>query len=119
MQADQNPQIELYVNAGTDEQNAAIEQTIASLEIEHVVKNTLQAAGIVQPVMLTLMITDDDTIRDMNKQYREQDKPTDVLSFPLLNKPLVNAPADQFWMTQGEGEAEASKGESAPVFVTP
>ena len=44
--------------------------------------------------MLTLLITNDETIKEMNKQYRQLNKPTDVLSFPLLEKPLVNAPAD-------------------------
>jgi len=118
---EEHPQIELYINTGNDEQNAVIAQVLDTLEVELVVKNTLQAAGIVQPVMLTLLITDDDTIRDMNNNYRQQDKPTDVLSFPLLDKPLVQAPADQLWMTQAEKgvETQAAKQASTPVFVTP
>jgi len=114
---EEHPQIDLYINTGNDEQNTAID----ALEVELVVKNTLQAAGIMQSVMLTLLITDDDTIRDMNNNYRQQDKPTDVLSFPLLDKPLVQAPIDQLWMTQEDEEAETqvAKKASTPVFVTP
>jgi len=30
-----------------------------------------------------LIITDNENIRELNREYREKDKPTDVLSFPL------------------------------------
>lgn len=33
---------------------------------------------------LSVMLVDDATIRALNKQYRGIDKPTDVLSFPML-----------------------------------
>ncbi|SRR6266516_500750 len=117
---EQYPQIEFSINTGNDEQNAAIEQVLDSCTVEPVVKNTLQAAGVTQPVMLTLLITGDDAIRELNRQYRQQDKPTDVLSFPLLDKPLVDAPADQLWMTpEGEEGNQAVQERSRPVFMTP
>jgi probable rRNA maturation factor len=117
---DQYSQIELSINTGNDEQNAAIEHVLDSCGVELVVKNTLQAAGVTEPEILTLLITSDDAIRDLNRQYRQQDKATDVLSFPLLDKPLVNAPADQLWMTpEGEEEDRASQEGSRPVFMTP
>lgn len=34
------------------------------------------------PQELTLLLTDDTQIRQMNREYRQEDKPTDVLSFP-------------------------------------
>ena len=117
---DQYSQIELSINTGNDEQNAAIEHVLDSCGVELVVKNTLQAAGVTEPAILTLLITNDDAIRDLNRQYRQQDKATDVLSFPLLDKPLVNAPADQLWMTpEGEEEDRAAQEGSRPVFMTP
>ena len=117
---DQYSQIELSVNTGNDEQNAAIEHVLDSCGVELVVKNTLQAAGVTEPAILTLLITNDDAIRDLNRQYRQQDKATDVLSFPLLDKPLVNAPADQLWMTpEGEEEDRAAQEGSRSVFMTP
>lgn len=39
---------------------------------------------------LELVITDNDTIQELNKEYRNLDKPTDVLSFPIEDMP--NAP---------------------------
>ena len=117
---EQYPQIELSINTGNDEQNAAIEHVLDSCGVELVVKNTLQAAGVTEPAILTLLITNDDAIRDLNRQYRQQDKATDVLSFPLLDKPLVNAPADQLWMTpEGEEEDRTAHEGNRPVFMTP
>ncbi|MFL5697424.1 MAG: rRNA maturation RNase YbeY [Ktedonobacteraceae bacterium] len=117
---EQYPQIELSINTGNDKQNAAIEHVLDSCGVELVVSNTLQAAGVTEPAILTLLITSDDAIRDLNRQYRQQDKATDVLSFPLLDKPLVNAPVDQLWMTpEGEEEEQAAQEGSRPVFITP
>ena len=117
---DQYSQIELSINTGNDEQNAAIEHVLDSCGVELVVKNTLQAAGVTEPAILTLLITSDDAIRDLNRQYRQQDKATDVLSFPLLDKPLVNAPADQLWMPpEGEEEDRAAHEGNRPAFMTP
>jgi metalloprotein, YbeY/UPF0054 family len=33
---------------------------------------------------VSILFTDDDQIREINKEYREIDKPTDVLSFPAI-----------------------------------
>ena len=110
----EHPLIELYVNVGDDQQNTLAEQTLSSVNIDAIVQRTLRAVGITHPVMLTLLVTDDDGIREMNKQYREQNKPTDVLSFPLLEKPLVEAPADQLWQPQENAETT-----NTPAFVTP
>lgn len=33
---------------------------------------------------ISLLLTDDDEIKEINKQFREIDKPTDVLSFPSI-----------------------------------
>lgn len=113
----EHPLIELYVSVGNDQQNAAVEQLLARVNLDYVAARTLQLVGITQPVMLTLLLTDDAGIREMNTQYRQQDKPTDVLSFPLLERPLVDAPADQLW-TPGE-ETTMASGEPVPAFVNP
>jgi probable rRNA maturation factor len=115
-----DPQLEFYVDTNNERWDASIQQMFSPVELNAVVKRTLQKTGITQPVMLTLLITDDSTIQDMNKQYREQNKPTDVLSFPLLAQPLVKAPADQLWAlsTEDEGERRTVE-EQTPAFVTP
>jgi probable rRNA maturation factor len=113
----EHPLIELYITVGDERQNTAIEQLLGSVNLDEVALRTLQAARVTQPVMLTLLITDDDGIREMNTQYRQQDKPTDVLSVPLLEKPLVDAPSEQLWSVP-TGEETASSQETPP-FVTP
>lgn len=35
------------------------------------------------------LITDDDELRDLNRRFRQKNKPTDVLSFPLDGGPLA------------------------------
>jgi probable rRNA maturation factor len=42
------------------------------------------AAG---PGSVTLLLTDDETVRDLNARFRAQDKPTNVLSFPAPANP--------------------------------
>src|SRR5258706_8299025 len=38
-------------------------------------------------VELSVLLTNDATIRELNHRHREKDKPTDVLSFPLAELP--------------------------------
>ena len=114
----EHPIIELYVNVGDNQQNTLIEQQLSSVELDNVALKTLQAAGITQQIMFTLLITDDNGIRDMNKQYRDQDKPTDVLSFPLLQHPLVTAPADLLWAAQPTENASATTEQLPQGFIT-
>jgi probable rRNA maturation factor len=47
---------------------------------------TLDSEG-ATPEGVTLLLTDDETVRDLNARVREQDKPTNVLSFPAPANP--------------------------------
>ena len=110
---------DLMVDIRDDEQQAAVEELLPTLNLEQVIEATLQAVQVAQPVTLSVLITDDETIQGLNRQYRHLDKPTDVLSFPLLNSPLVSAPPDQLWMN-GENEAgDEYLAEAAPPFIVP
>jgi probable rRNA maturation factor len=112
-----NSQVELSIDLGNEEDETAFQPLLSSLPLEAVVTQTLHKAGITQPVILTLLLTSDETIRNLNKQYRGQDKPTDVLSFPLLDKPIVSAPADQLWMLPDARNGEGTQKKQS--FVTP
>jgi probable rRNA maturation factor len=113
-------EIEFSINTGNEESDSTVHELLSSLSLEELLERTLRAVGIIQPAILTLIVTDDATIQSLNKRYRQQDKPTDVLSFPLPDKPLVDAPAEQLWTfaeSQNREENEAVR--STPTFVTP
>ena len=58
---------------------------------------TLERVQIEESVEISLLVTDDDGLRELNREFRGRDEATDVLSFPLLDTPLVEAPADELW----------------------
>ncbi|HEU0026108.1 MAG TPA: rRNA maturation RNase YbeY [Ktedonobacterales bacterium] len=69
-------------------------------------EQTLEMTGIERSVEASVLITTDENIRTLNRDYRGKDEATDVLSFPLLDEPLVDAPADQLWQP---GDDEPSR----------
>jgi probable rRNA maturation factor len=115
--ADHNTKVELSIDLGDEEEEQSLKRLLASIPLEAVVLETVSQAGIERPVLLALLITNDETIRSLNKQYRNQDKSTDVLSFPLLENPIVNAPADQLWMASELLHGEEIQTNQA--FITP
>lgn len=58
---------------------------------ERVIEAGLEITGCPYEAQVNLLITDDEGIREMNRQFRAVDAPTDVLSFPLQEFP---APGD-------------------------
>lgn len=51
--------------------------------IKQAVDMALTAEGIEKPCLISVMLTDDEGIREINRQFRNVDAETDVLSFPL------------------------------------
>jgi probable rRNA maturation factor len=123
---DNNIYLDCTVNLADAESDKVLQRILASGLPEQTVSRTLQAANISQAITLSLVITDDSEMQALNRQYRQQDKTTDVLSFPLLDKPLVDAPADELWQS-GEDVEEVGVSEvreqtdrgSHPAFITP
>ncbi len=68
----------------------------------------LERVGVLESVEVSVLITTDEGIRALNREYRGKDEATDVLSFPLLDHPIVEAPADQLWPATEEEDSEAS-----------
>ena len=57
------------------------ERSITSL-CRRAIKATLQEEGITSPVEISVLVSDDKGIQEMNKEHRNIDAATDVLSFP-------------------------------------
>lgn len=51
--------------------------------LRRLVEKTLAVEGMLSPVELGLVITNDETIHQLNRSYRGRDETTDVLSFAL------------------------------------
>lgn len=53
--------------------------------IHEAVKTALKTEKIEFPVLVSVLLVENDEIRRINSQYREKDSVTDVLSFPMLD----------------------------------
>ncbi|MFC5467109.1 rRNA maturation RNase YbeY [Cohnella suwonensis] len=60
----------------------------------------------VETGIVTLTLTDDEGIRELNRQYRGLDKPTDVLSFSLIEGEEPEIRFDGEYEASEEGEEE-------------
>lgn len=86
-------ELSVFVDAEAGAEAARLNQPL----LARVVDQVLALTGIARPVEVTLLVQGDEGLRRLNREYRQQDKPTDVLSFPLLDEPLVQAPAEELW----------------------
>ncbi len=68
--------------------NISVEQKLkVSLEeswLRNIALKALEAEGIVSPAEMGLVITNSKIIQKLNKTYRGEDKPTDVLAFHMI-----------------------------------
>ena len=71
----------------------------ASTDWETLAARAAEAAGAVAPelahehLLISLVLADDEEVHALNKQWRAKDKPTNVLSFPMLSREEVMAAA--------------------------
>lgn len=87
----------------------AVRDTVFGLDdaaLRRIVALTLARVGVERPIELSLLVTGDEGLRDLNREYRGKDEATDVLSFPLLDAPIVEAPDDQLWQPAEETEED-------------
>lgn len=64
--------------------NEACEQFQEEAMLTAFVKDCLNKINPDFPVLLTVTVTDNEAIQVVNREQRNMDKPTDVLSFPML-----------------------------------
>lgn len=65
-------------------------------KIRAAVRTALKYEGFEEPAEVSIVLTDNEGIRELNKLYRGKDAPTDVLSFPLYG------PDEDIEITEGE-----------------
>ena len=71
-----------------------LKQPVVTAIIRKCVDAVLVAEGVTVPCEINVLITDDGGIQVVNRESRNLDKPTDVLSFPMFQLEAGNPPAD-------------------------
>lgn len=56
-------------------------------------------------IEIAVRLTDDEEVRQLNAQYRQKDKPTNVLSFPMIEPDLIES------LTQNSDDGEVLLGD--------
>ena len=59
--------------------------------LDRVLRRALTREGVAGPVEVSLVVTDDAEVHDLNRHYRGVDQPTDVLSFSQVEAPAASA----------------------------
>ena len=72
----------------------SLQKFVISNNIRKCIQETLDAEGINVRCEINVLVTDDAGIRIINRESRDLDKPTDVLSFPMFQLEAGNPPED-------------------------
>ena len=72
-----------YIPITADVEGAANDRTNAL--IRKVIRTALAAEGMTLPCEVDVKLTDDAGIHEINREMRDVDRPTDVLSFPVFD----------------------------------
>ena len=72
----------------------SLQKFIISHNIRKCIHETLKAEGIPVRCEINVLVTDDAGIQIVNRESRNLDKPTDVLSFPMFQLEAGNPPSN-------------------------
>ena len=72
----------------------SLQKFAISHNIKKCIHETLNAEGVNVRCEINVLVTDDAGIQIINRESRQLDKPTDVLSFPMFDLEAGNPPAD-------------------------
>lgn len=75
--------MDILLNITNEQNKIEITDELQKL-IEKVIKKTLEIHNIRLKTEISVLFTNDEEIQKINKEYRDTDKSTDVLSFPQL-----------------------------------
>ena len=73
---------------------SAVKKLLVGSVIRKCICAVLDAEGVDVPCEINVLVTDDAGIQIINRESRELDKPTDVLSFPMFQLEPGNPPTD-------------------------
>jgi len=59
--------------------------------VKKIVRHVLKAEGVAPPYEVSLVFTDSDTVKQLNRDYRGVDEPTDVLAFYMLPQKVADS----------------------------
>jgi probable rRNA maturation factor len=82
-------------------------ETIANRAVEAALQQTPYAEWLGWPTVIEVAVrlTSDEEVRTLNRQYRDKDKPTNVLSFPMVQTDLLET------VTQNSDDGEVILGD--------
>ena len=72
----------------------SLQKFVISRNIRKCIQETLDAEGVNTRCEINVLVTNDAGIQIINRESRNLDKPTDVLSFPMFQLEAGNPPAD-------------------------
>lgn len=72
----------------------SLQKFTISANIRKCIQETLKAEGITAPCEINVLVTDNAGIQIINRESRNIDAPTDVLSFPMFQLEAGNPPQD-------------------------
>jgi probable rRNA maturation factor len=75
-------------------------EAVDEAAVRELASRVLMSEGVAAPAEVSVVITDDETLRELNRRYLDRDEPTDVLSFALgeestqteVGEPFVGPP---------------------------
>ncbi|MGE0626611.1 MAG: rRNA maturation RNase YbeY [Hyphomicrobiaceae bacterium] len=89
----------MHIELVVPEESPSIERMLAhdmSQATDDVVSALTQCVDLGPGREVTLVLSTDAEVRELNLQWRGLDKPTNVLSFPSLRRPTTAGPGDHF-----------------------
>jgi probable rRNA maturation factor len=92
--------MELIINVTNEKNKIKLNNEINEL-IQSVIKTVLEIHNIDFDVEISLLLTDDEEIKQINKEYRGIDKATDVLSFPSCEFEKEGVVLKEYYPSEG------------------
>lgn len=100
----------LWIEWNLPEEMLSTEEINEREQLEELFRKAVEAAlafeKVTTPVEIGLQIVSEEEIRTLNRDYREIDRVTDVLSFPMLEYEEGELPCERVERAMQEGEAD-------------